>query len=93
MHTPLDPHLHTAECNEIIAALQRCHSENNKLKQFFGICNDLDTAMRRCTRSERLARAGQNRLAAKERQAAVLQRLSENKKNDKSWREVLDEKK
>lgn len=41
MHTPLDPHLHTEECNKIIAELMRCHSENSKLKQLFGVCNQL----------------------------------------------------
>lgn len=41
MHTPLDPHLHTPECNLIIAELMRCHKETSKLSQLFGVCNQL----------------------------------------------------
>ncbi len=46
MHTPLAPHLHTEECNRIIARLLACHAENSKLQQLFGACNELDTQMR-----------------------------------------------
>ena len=46
MHTPLDAHLHTADCNKIIEELQKCYAENNKVKQMFGACDDLYMAMR-----------------------------------------------
>ncbi len=46
MHTPLAPHLHTEECNKVIAELMKCHAEYSKLRQLFGVCNDLDVQMR-----------------------------------------------
>ena len=42
MHVPLDEHLHTEECNEIIRALKKCHEEHSMARQFFGVCNQLD---------------------------------------------------
>ena len=42
MHVPLDEHLHTEECNEIIRALKSCHAEHSMARQFFGVCNQLD---------------------------------------------------
>ena len=46
MHTPLNPHLHTTDCNAIIENLMKCYEENNKVKQLFGACDDLYIAMR-----------------------------------------------
>jgi hypothetical protein len=34
----------------LIRALKRCHEENPLYKQFFGVCNQLDWAMRDCTK-------------------------------------------
>jgi len=56
MHTPLDAHLHTEECNKIIENLMKCYAENNKFKQCFGACDDLYMSMRKCTKAERIAR-------------------------------------
>ena len=55
MHSSLKPHLHTDECNAVIAKLMKCHEEYSKVRQLFGVCNDLDVEMRRCTKKERLA--------------------------------------
>jgi hypothetical protein len=30
--------------------LKRCHEENSLFRQFFGVCNQLDWAMRDCTK-------------------------------------------
>ena len=56
MHTPLHPHLHTEECNKIIKKLLDCHADTYKVQQLFGICNDLDVQMRKCTKNERLGK-------------------------------------
>ena len=99
MHVPLDPHLHTEECNVIIAALKECQTSTNKLQQvqqksfgnksrtfcawqllfcqLFGVCNDLDLAMRKCTRKERLERTQVNLEESRARQKAARARLSE----------------
>ncbi|ESO07688.1 hypothetical protein HELRODRAFT_76233 [Helobdella robusta] len=47
MHPDLSPHLHTAECNEFIQALQECH-KNFPFKKFFGKCNNLDSLVGKC---------------------------------------------
>lgn len=79
MHSPLNPHLHTEECNVIIAALVKCHDENSKLKQLFGVCNELDTAMRRCTKAERLERTKENRAKAMAREQALKEKYLQGK--------------
>eukprot|EP00088_Acartia_fossae_P063142 TRINITY_DN76779_c0_g1_i1.p1 TRINITY_DN76779_c0_g1~~TRINITY_DN76779_c0_g1_i1.p1 ORF type:complete len:100 (+),score=19.44 TRINITY_DN76779_c0_g1_i1:57-356(+) len=91
MHVPLDEHLHTEECNIIIRELKRCHDENNKVKQFFGVCNQLDWAMRACTRKERLARTADNIESAKVRNEKIREKMASY--GDKDWREILKEKK
>ena len=90
MHVPLDEHLHTEECNIIIRDLKRCHEETSLFSQFFGGCNQLDWAMRACTRKERLARTAENRDNAHKRQAEVQKKMGELKSAD--WRENLREK-
>ncbi|KAK8770611.1 hypothetical protein V5799_012924 [Amblyomma americanum] len=77
MHTDLSPHLHSEECNSIIALLKKCHEEvtfrfclnvrvdmfihfQNKWAKFAGACNDIDVAMRKCLKRERLEKRAKN---------------------------------
>ncbi|CAD6992415.1 unnamed protein product [Ceratitis capitata] len=74
MHTDLSPHLHTSECNSLIEQLNNCHSEN-KFAKFLGVCNDIDSLLVKCLKSERQARAAANRAKAADRQARLRERL------------------
>jgi len=91
MHVPLDEHLHTPECNEIIRELQRCHAEYSMARQFFGVCNQLDWAMRACTKKERLERTADNLEKAKKRNEEISSKVA--RMEGKNWREILKEKK
>jgi len=92
MHGPLDAHLHTAECNEIIKKLQECHEQNSKLKQFtMHTCDALDTLMRKCTRKERLARVAEESEKARERNKVIGEKMRQARASGKTWRERLDE--
>ncbi|XP_075529439.1 COX assembly mitochondrial protein 2 homolog [Dermacentor variabilis] len=59
MHTDLSPHLHSEECNNIIALMKQCYEEN-KWAKFIGACNDVDVAMRSCLKKERLEKRAKN---------------------------------
>jgi len=90
MHVPLDPHLHTDECNEIISQLQKCHDEMSLFRQFFGACNQLDWAMRACTKKERLQATDENRRLSKERVKRIGRKVGE--MDGKDWRDIIKEK-
>ena len=93
MHTPLDPHLHTAKCNEIIKKLIECQQKHGKWRQFlFHDCDDIDYQMRMCTKQERIDRTKQNVDAARVRNEKVKEKLRQQKADGKSWRDALDEK-
>ncbi len=91
MHTPLSPHLHTEECNVIISALLRCHEETSKFRQLFGACNDLDTAMRRCTKAERLARTAKHYQESVKKQAEARERRRRAEAEGKTWQQLLND--
>ena len=92
MHSPLDPHLHTPECNEIIKKLQECHEQNSKWKQFtMHTCDALDMMMRKCTKEERLAKSKANREKARENNRKMAEKMAEAQKSGKTWRERLDD--
>ncbi len=86
MHTNLAPHLHTEECNKIIAALQKCHAETPTWKQWMGFCNDFDFAMRKCCKQERLDRTAKHYKASQEKREAI------KSKSNTDWRSEFKEK-
>ena len=92
MHSSLAPHLHTEECNKIIAALLQCHAEKSMFQQWLGACNDLDMQMRKCTKNERLGRIDENRQSAKEAQERTKEKLRRYQNEGKSWRDIINEK-
>lgn len=93
MHGALDPHLHTDDCNAIIRALQECQASTNKISQLFGVCNDLDMAMRKCTKQERLAKTKVNLEEAKIKQARTREKIAKMQADGKTWQDVLKERK
>lgn len=93
MHTPLDPHLHTPKCNEIIKKLIECQQKHGKWRQFlFHDCDEIDTLMRKCTRQERLDRTKENVASALVRNENTKEKFRKQKAEGKSWRDSLDEK-
>lgn len=74
MHPDLSPHLHTDECNKLIEQYRSCHRENKFLK-FVGVCNDLDRAVWKCLKAERLERRAKNRLEGIERRKLIHARI------------------
>jgi len=93
MHSPLDAHLHTPECNAIIKKLLDCHAENGKWKQWaFGTCEEFDIQMRKCTRQERIERIKVNKKAADTRNEELKAKFRKQNAEGKSWRDILDEK-
>ncbi|XP_055357919.1 COX assembly mitochondrial protein 2 homolog [Paramacrobiotus metropolitanus] len=85
MHSDLASHLHTQECNEIIAKLQKCHIEH-PFGKFWGYCNDLDFAMTKCLRREKENKRAENRLKAEER-VERMRRMREEERTAKKLRE------
>ena len=92
MHSPLDSHLHTAECNEFIRKLIECHEQNSKLSQLFGACEQFDIDMRRCTRAERIARTKESPRTTLSRNKEVQSQMRKANAEGKSWRDLLEEK-
>ncbi|TYZ63139.1 hypothetical protein PybrP1_008222 [[Pythium] brassicae (nom. inval.)] len=74
MHAPLErPH---PECQEVIAALNRCHEENPRLK-FFGACNEAKNELDLCFKAEKVRKRSENFKRAKESDAYVRQKMQE----------------
>jgi COX assembly protein 2 len=59
MHPDLSTHLHTPECNELLAELHRCHKENPVMK-FVGWCTEIDTQLGKCLDKERIEKRKKN---------------------------------
>ncbi|KAK7115151.1 hypothetical protein V1264_001080 [Littorina saxatilis] len=76
MHPDLAAHLHSPECNALIDALKRCHEEHS-VRMYMGFCNDMERAMTKCLKQERLERRRLNRIKAKDMQ----ERIRENQKH------------
>ena len=89
MHTPLDPHLHTAECNVIIRQLMDCHEQKSLVRQLFGACNDLDWAMRKCTKAERLAKVKAATEVSKKRSSEVSARMARRDREGRTLKEDM----
>ncbi|CAG0917183.1 unnamed protein product [Notodromas monacha] len=75
MHPDLSSHLHGAECNELIAALKKCHADN-KFKKFVGACNSVDAALTKCLKRELESNRLKNNKKARERQAESQRRMA-----------------
>ncbi|XP_076449292.1 COX assembly mitochondrial protein 2 homolog [Babylonia areolata] len=75
MHPDLARHLHTPQCNALIEALQRCHVEH-PVKMYMGYCNDMERAMTKCLKRERIDKRRQNMIKAKE----MKEKISNNQK-------------
>ena len=91
MHSPLDAHLHTPECNAIIRKLIECHEQHSKLSQLFGACEQLDLDMRKCTRAERIARTKDSTNATVSRINELQSQMRKTNSEGKSWRDILEE--
>ena len=93
MHSPLDAHLHTPECNKVIKLLQECHANNSKFKQFFFLtCDDLDTQMRKCLKKERKAREANHFKEARLNDKEYAEKYKKQQASGKTWRDLLEEK-
>lgn len=55
MHVDLSRHLHTDECNILIEEYKKCMAENRFLR-FLKVCDNIEIALERCLKRERLAR-------------------------------------
>ncbi|GFN93035.1 cox assembly mitochondrial protein 2 [Plakobranchus ocellatus] len=60
MHSDLSPHLHSDECNALIAALKKCHADN-PFKRFLGVCTEADRQMTNCLKRERESKRRANK--------------------------------
>lgn len=76
MHPDLSPHLHTETCNKLIEELQQCHSQN-KVGQFFGTCNKIDSLLAECLRNERKDNSKKNRDLAEQRRQKLKANLEQ----------------
>ncbi|KAK8392134.1 hypothetical protein O3P69_017619 [Scylla paramamosain] len=76
MHPDLSPHLHSDKCNALIDQLHSCHEEN-KLMKFMGACNDIDRAVLKCLKAERLQRRANNIAQAEENRKKIHAKLKE----------------
>lgn len=76
MHSDLSYHLHSAECNEIIQKLKKCH-ENNKIGKVFGVCNALDDLLLGCLRKERADNARKNHEKAEIKRKQLREKLKQ----------------
>ena len=91
MHTPLDSHLHTPECNNLIQELGLCYLENSKFKQLFGACDKEYMAMRKCLKNERLDRTRKHIDASKIRNKEIQEKMARYQKEGKSFGEAARE--
>ncbi len=74
MHPNLALHLHKKECGELIQQLHKCH-QDNKLKKFFGGCNDLRRSLDRCLQKEYKENRTKNYLESLERKKRAEEKI------------------